>query len=125
MENIQRFITAGNATFTLKSAKTGTHYTYRVRVVDNGMMFVSTLIDNGEYIYLGYLRNGRLWAGKKGRSTDVRFKGFDWFWAALCREGEPPSAVEFIPSGRCGRCGRELTTPESVAAGLGPECIKR
>jgi hypothetical protein len=26
--------------------------------------------------------------------------------------------------GKCGRCGRPLTTPESVKRGIGPECIK-
>ena len=25
--------------------------------------------------------------------------------------------------GRCGRCGRKLTVPESIEAGYGPECI--
>lgn len=27
--------------------------------------------------------------------------------------------------GRCGRCGVRLTVPESIAAGIGPECAKR
>lgn len=26
--------------------------------------------------------------------------------------------------GRCGRCGRRLTVPESIESGFGPECIK-
>ena len=27
-------------------------------------------------------------------------------------------------SGKCGRCGRKLTTPESIECGIGPECRK-
>jgi len=26
--------------------------------------------------------------------------------------------------GACGRCGRTLTVPESIASGFGPECIR-
>jgi hypothetical protein len=28
-------------------------------------------------------------------------------------------------SGRCGRCGRKLTVPESIKTGFGPECGNR
>lgn len=31
----------------------------------------------------------------------------------------------FTPSVHCRRCGRELTNPESVKNGIGPECIKK
>jgi hypothetical protein len=27
--------------------------------------------------------------------------------------------------GRCGACGRRLTTPESISSGLGPVCAGR
>jgi hypothetical protein len=27
--------------------------------------------------------------------------------------------------GRCGRCGRTLTVPESIESGIGPECAKK
>ena len=33
--------------------------------------------------------------------------------------------VEFLLEARCRRCGRTLTTPESIQAGIGPECAKR
>jgi hypothetical protein len=33
-----------------------------------------------------------------------------------------PNICEVYHSGRCGRCGRELTDPESIKCGLGPHC---
>lgn len=34
-----------------------------------------------------------------------------------------PASVEFWHQGTCARCGRSLTVPESIASGLGPECL--
>jgi hypothetical protein len=31
---------------------------------------------------------------------------------------------ELINAGRCWRCGRTLTDPASVLAGIGPDCAK-
>jgi hypothetical protein len=52
-------------------------------------------------------------------------KAFDWFFnnRVSCNT-DLPESVEFFHEGRCGKCGRKLTTPESVTAGFGPECIK-
>ena len=35
----------------------------------------------------------------------------------------PPDAIRH--EGRCGRCGRPLTVPESIDRGIGPECWER
>ena len=47
-------------------------------------------------------------------------------WKWLCENwstlGMYPT-VEFWHEGRCGRCGRKLTVPESIDTGFGPECI--
>jgi hypothetical protein len=34
-----------------------------------------------------------------------------------------PDGVVIWHEGRCGRCGRRLTVPESIESGYGPECI--
>ena len=49
-------------------------------------------------------------------------KGFDWIWRHL-QAGNLPETVEVHHEGRCGRCGRALTVPESIESGFGPECI--
>lgn len=41
--------------------------------------------------------------------------------------GDPKAASKAYAaeSGQCGRCGRTLTTPESLSAGIGPECASK
>ena len=46
---------------------------------------------------------------------------FAWAWARITR-GEMPATCEVWHEGRCGKCGRKLTTPESIANGIGPVC---
>lgn len=33
--------------------------------------------------------------------------------------------LEVYHHGRCGRCGRKLTDPDSIVQGMGPECRKK
>ena len=37
---------------------------------------------------------------------------------------DPLRHVPLLNAGHCGICGKALTDPESMAAGIGPECIK-
>ena len=37
----------------------------------------------------------------------------------MLASGVMPNSLEVIHSGRCGRCARKLTVPESVASGFG------
>lgn len=133
------FILAGNAYFTVRSAKTGTRYTYRVSRADCSRCgkkncqcwrfptyFVALLTgpDNtGDYTYLGMLRDNafRLTRGSKMLDSSGPVKAFRWVWDHLTRDAMPPFC-EIWHEGRCGRCGRTLTVPESIAAGIGPDC---
>ncbi len=40
-------------------------------------------------------------------------------------DGELPDGYRVFHLGRCLRCGRDLTDPESVQRGIGPECARR
>jgi hypothetical protein len=146
----REFILGGNATFTVVSTKTGARYTYRVRVAKDNprMFFVSTLVgsDNeADYAYVGFFksilgegsrhvhtfmakardkdRGAIMIAGKKGNPDDVRFRALDWLLQSLILD-RMPRTVEFWHEGRCARCGRKLTDPESIRTGYGPECRK-
>lgn len=133
------FITAGNAYFTLRSKKTGTRYTYRVgkpkksREKNEDFWYVSLL--NGpdnehNYTYAANMKSTssglNVWHTEKTRVTPdaPSMIAFNWMLRTLQQNVLHPS-LEVWHEGRCGRCGRKLTVPESIAAGIGPECAGR
>jgi len=139
------FILAGNAVFTLVSRATSARYTYKVsRAVDRvgrpsatlfkndttgPMYFVSLLAgpDNtADYVYLGIIRDNvfRLTKKSKLTRTSPPIVAIEWALTKL-QLGAMPLQLEVWHTGRCGRCARLLTVPESVARGIGPECAAR
>jgi len=48
-------------------------------------------------------------------------KAFTFFWKFVAQNVMPPQ-MDVHHEGRCGRCNRKLTVPESIENGLGPEC---
>lgn len=133
-QDAMRFALAGKATITLRSQKTGTRFTYKISVSDDGLChFVGLLVgaDNeSNYQYLGRISRGVFWLGRKvPRAGDISkdapsARAFDWAWRALAK-GTLPQQLEIWHEGACGRCGRKLTVPESVAQGFGPECMTK
>jgi hypothetical protein len=127
-----RFMTAGKATVTLVSEKTGTRFTYKISAAESGDTFFVGLLNGPDneanYAYLGRIARGIFWQGRKvPRAGDIgrdapSSKAFDWTWRALMR-GNLPSQLQIWHEGQCGRCGRKLTVPESIASGFGPECL--
>lgn len=126
--DIKRFVLGGNARFTLVSKKTGTRFTYRARKPEPGdLTFVSLMNgpDNeSSYEFLGTIfPDGSYRHGKRSRIAEsaASATAFAWFHAIVAA-GRIPDTLEFWHEGRCGRCGRTLTVPESIATGFGPEC---
>lgn len=133
IESAREFALAGNAILTISSLKTGNRFTYRVRQATDketkapiaDMYFVSLLNgpDNeNDYCYLGMVRNGRftLTKASKGGETAPSVVAFKFFMSTPILHPQ----MEIRHEGFCGRCGRKLTVPESIDAGIGPECIK-
>ena len=135
----RKYILGGNATITVVSTGTNRRYTFKISSPKDALpetpntYFVGLLTgpDNrADYQYLGFLRPNRfgycegLIAGKKGNLLHPAFKGFDWVWRHLNadRSGLVDERLEIWHEGRCGRCGRKLTVPESIASGFGPVC---
>ncbi len=123
-----QFLLAGRARFTFVSEKTGTRFTFRVTQKDaTSPHFVSVLTgsDNeSSYTFLGTIFEGRSYFhGKKSKIAQdaASAKAFAWAWGYLSR-GEMPPSMELWHEGRCGKCGRSLTVPESIASGIGPVC---
>lgn len=125
------FMLGGNAYLTLRSLKTQTRYTYRVKKArDRNLWFVSTLFgpsNTSEYAYVGTISEGtfRLTVKSRFNHDSPQAQAFAWAWAFLNAHQRVPTTLELWHEGRCGCCGRKLTVPESIEAGFGPECIKK
>lgn len=131
IDAVREFVLAGNATLTLVSNATGARFTYKVHRRDVTTPYFVSLLrgpdNNLDYQYLGYLKevndDVHYWHGVKskiGRDAPSA-RAFIWFWQRV-RDGRLPESLEIWHEGRCGRCGRKLTVPESLARGIGPEC---
>jgi len=133
INNLKQFITAGKAIFTVLNTETTNRYTFRVtkKENDNGsfVFFVSVLTgpcNESNYSYIGMLTQDGVFRWTRGSSVHtsaLSFKAFAWVWANV--DAVMPAKIEIRHEGRCGRCGRKLTTPQSIDAGFGPECITR
>lgn len=122
------FITAGRAVFTLQGREA--RYTFKVtRSPVSRALFVSILTgpDNtADYTYIGLLdeRTGRVILTAKSRYTheSTPVKALRWALPIVWRGDTLPAPARLRHVGRCGRCGRALTVPKSIDAGIGPEC---
>lgn len=140
LDAVKEYCLAGNARFTIQSAKTGKRFTYRIAkkrgAIKGDPYFVSVLTgsDNeGDYTFLGSLMvdspTGEplevphyVWSKKSRIKRDMpSAKAFEWYWGKI-ESGVLPGDVETWHEGRCGCCGRTLTVPESIKRGIGPEC---
>lgn len=134
------FALAGNAIITLQSNKTGNHFTYKVQAKKeedplvksgaitrpdghNPVWFVKVLsqgsADEGEWTYLGIITSRGFTTTKASKHMidTPSVKAFNYFWTV-----QNLDQLTIRHEGRCGRCGRTLTHPESIDLGIGPEC---
>lgn len=147
---IFRYVMGGRSTLTLVSRISGQRFTFLVeskilRPVDGesedqfaarkrdaimGVRFVRVLTgpDNTrDYTYIGHINAARQFSTDRGTkispdSPSVR--AWAWFWSVLMHRLPKLEQLEVWHNGRCSRCGRALTVPESVAFGLGPICAQ-
>lgn len=132
----RKFALAGNAHLTFKNVEKGTRRTFQiVKSKKNEQIFYVKVLTGPEntrdYTYLGTLKvlaDGTV-VYKHGRTSTISATAqanvaFDWVWNKVIIPNHKVKSLEIWHEGRCCRCGRLLTTPESVAAGIGPECQK-
>jgi len=141
-ERIMGFMFAGKATMTLASNKTGNRFTYKITEADKKspndkpMFFVSALTgsdnENG-FSYLGIIKeynDGKVnFSFAKPEKAKIKAdapsaKAFQWAISNILNMRKPDS-LDVWHEGRCGRCNRKLTVPESIESGLGPECASK
>jgi hypothetical protein len=132
-----KYMTGGKAYITLVNLSSGNRYTYRIELADKrnpsdlDRYFVAVLIgpDNwSNYKYMGMISkcsNGSLsfrrTQGSKIAEDAPSYIGFNFCFEQI--KNNIIEGFEVWHEGKCGRCGRKLTVPESIASGFGPECI--
>jgi len=125
-----------NGLITVKST-TGQHRTFRIRTKNNNAKFAPgkrivellTGPDNtSDYRGFAFINEDRLgvayialWG--KQKESDGKF------YAGVKDILENPGkwkerGFEFLVEGRCRKCNRVLTVPESIQSGIGPKCAK-
>lgn len=129
------FILAGKAIFTLVGVSS--RYTYKVTRKDGDdrypeTYFVSLLTgpeNTSDYTYLGILNqtSGEVRLTRRSAYTDqsAPVVAIRWALGRIWADRPLPEPATILHAGRCGRCSRLLTVPESIASGFGPECLGR
>lgn len=133
------FMLAGKCQFILHSTKTKEDFKFALtKKISNSstdknkfIYFLSTLNGNkkdygGVVWYDEEAEQFRFGKGKTGNldpnSLDVRSLIFVMNKLLRC---ETVQYLEVYHVGKCGCCGKTLTTPESILTGLGPTCAKK
>ena len=143
------FFLGGKATFTVQNNTSGEHRTYKIRKPEptpqypNPTWFIKVMsgTDNeNHYKYVGKVHAKAGFAYINGVKTAVPAGFVELTRASKFAAGSPvltatrwvadrvinqtqiPDCIDIRHSGKCGRCGRTLTTPESLDRGIGPEC---
>lgn len=139
---VKQYIMAGHATMTLVSKKTDERFTFKFDTCpgkEKELVFVKVLTgsDNtADYQYAGAVWVNSPEKYRHGHSKSrigydaPSIKALRWFIAHLYSDNKKDVAkmfqqLEVWHEGTCGRCGRKLTVPESIASGFGPECAAK
>lgn len=123
-EDILAFLFAGNATFTLQSGKTSDHMTYKVRksrwAPDEYWVHAKNLPAPNVVGFLQKSPDNKFTFALNPKRRDDKYRlAFHWFINHI-----NDAQLKFFHEGRCGKCGKPLTDPESIKRGIGPECAK-
>jgi len=127
-----KFFSGGKAIFTVSNDK-GDHYTYRIgRNDEKQPFFVELLTGNNnesDYTYMGLynpLDNTiRLTKASKYTPDSKPVKVIQWALSLIAKSKSLPTGYAIQHQGKCCCCGKPLTTPESVTAGIGPICAEK
>lgn len=130
MEDALKFMLAGYASFTFRSQKTGTRYTYKIiKGTRKGTFMCMLLVGPTNYRTFGWIHSQLVgytfeltptYADMKAPSVQA----FNWVFKRLV-EKRNINFLEIWHEGRCGKCGRPLTDPESIKSGIGPYCASK
>lgn len=135
LENALDYIMGGNSTFTLVC--NNTRYTYKIleRFLADGSSIYAVFILSGPDNVNNYRQFARIKVidgmpklELLGRTTNI-IEYFEYikmlYYGLLFQDYSKISDWQVWHTGRCSRCGRLLTVPESIENGIGPECATK
>ena len=120
--------------FTIVYPLHNTHRTLRLRRQDAddvfmpGCLIVSKMTgsDNeSHYSGIGHIKNGILTVWKKAAQDQQTVNAIVSALNKIRVNTEETGKAYAMRSGKCWVCNRLLTNPESIQAGIGPECRKK
>lgn len=140
-ESYLRVMTAGRSIVTLRNKVNGNRFTYRItipgdqRPEEATIWFVAGLTGSDNttnYSYFGHIRRDKVTGqfhfeiGRKSRIPVIApiVTGFEFVFNKIVAPGKISNVLEIWHEGKCCRCGRKLTVPESIESGIGPECAR-
>lgn len=138
IESMKRFLYAGKAIITLVDRKRNQRFTYKVNKPSKHSdayakipFFVGLLTgpdNHADYTPCGFIKavtpDGSLkfFNGRKMSSNAPSVVLFQDFWNGIHAQ-RIPEHIEPLHANFCARCARQLTHPDSIKTGIGPECI--
>lgn len=127
-ERISNYIKGGHAVVTLTS-DSGNYYTYafsapKNRKSNEDTLFIQVLICNNIWNYVGMFKanNFHLTKASKYSVESPIVKGVAYIMKLMLKPGYSDDRMHLFHEGVCARCGRSLTNPDSLEAGIGPVC---
>lgn len=118
------FLLGGNSWFSVKNITTGNHMSYKVVLSNKSQKPIYFVKAKNEFIGTLFDKNKFVYSKKSDLSIDSpEVKGFAFVFYHLIKKTLPKN-VEIWHNGKCGRCGKPLTDPESVARGIGKHCLE-
>jgi hypothetical protein len=126
LEKSLEFILGGRAIFTALNTETGNRFTFKVNKGKKDIYFVNVLTGPNIFEFIGtFTSNTNFKVGQKSRISEqsTSYKVFYYILNHL-RKGDLLPQVEIWHEGKCAKCGRSLTDPESIKTGWGPYCRK-
>jgi hypothetical protein len=121
-----KFILGGKSLVTFLNTKTDNRFTFKVvKHKKDDIYFVNVLTGPDVYSFVGTVRDGVYKHSPKSNISNEAqsVKVFNYIVNKLA-SNNLPDFIEIYHDGRCGKCGRQLTVPDSIETGFGPVCAK-
>lgn len=125
-----------NGYYTIQSRTTGEHRTFLIRTQASdaefapGLRLLALLTgpnNEEDYKAFAFVEDDGIHVWNSMRGEGLWEKYAEMIWSLALDAGFSPWAKNYsiMEEGRCLRCNRLLTTPESVSSGIGPVCAGR